>query len=493
MASIDVKAEDGEEAVPPPPETVHFPRRAQRKLSTKCEACDKEADDGWTVRSVYYCADCWHKWNPNLVKPEKAMSSSFCRKRPKTEHDQRDRIQPRRFGFGYGCRCCGDDDWDWDSYYNGEDDDGWNDGNYEDDSGDKSNSTRFQPWFVSQPDPLELRGLGYIDAHLHLDCLLQNRANGGPGWDSKQRLCKYFLSEWGCHLGDSCQFAHGEETREPRVPLKKEEVEDYFKDIASFVRATQDDSKPATHSSLLCMVTSCCELDSIPDTQIICEMADKLCPGSVLVTIGCHPHNYRWYNEAMENRLLQVLETSRKHVIAWGECGLDYYKNYDESLDPVQRERMVEVFARQARLAVERQLPIVVHSRDAPDDTCRVFRECCPRDHKVYIHAFQGTQEAMWRMLELMPNSIFSVSGMAMMSTPNEAVVDVARYCPLDRMVLETDAPYLAMDSRIVPRLAEKVAELKNEVNTTSVTAAEVLKATTENSKRFYNLQDRLS
>merc|ERR1712217_267882 len=157
----------------------------------------------------------------------------------------------------------------------------------------------------------------------------------------------------------------------------------------------------------------------------------------------------------------------------------DYYKNFYDAEEPECKAQMVEVFSRQASLAAARKLPLVVHSRDAEEDTMQVLRDCLPIDHKVHIHAYQGTVAMMKEALELMPNCIFGVSGMIMLAYPVESAVEAARNCPLDRLVLETDAPYLATGPGDIPKLAAEVAKIKG------VTVEQVLEATSANSERI--------
>merc|ERR1712187_498036 len=182
----------------------------------------------------------------------------------------------------------------------------------------------------------------------------------------------------------------------------------------------------------------------------------------------------------MGARIIAELEACGPRAVAVGECGLDYCKNYDQSLEPEERKKMIEVFARQARVAAARKLPLVVHSRDAEEDTMQVLRDCLPSDHKVHIHAYQGTVAMMKEALDLMPNCIFGVSGMIMLAYPVESAVEAARHCPLDRLVLETDAPYLATGPGDIPKLAAEVAKIKG------VTVEQVLEATSANSERIY-------
>eukprot|EP00435_Cladocopium_sp_Y103_P071090 s130_g36.t1 len=147
----------------------------------------------------------------------------------------------------------------------------------------------------------------------------------------------------------------------------------------------------------------------------------------------------------------------------------------------LKRARMMDVFARQIRMGVDHDLPVVVHAREADADTLDVLKRFLPKQHKVYIHAYQGGQEMMRETLMEFPNCIFGVSSMVWCS---EGAKATAIHCPLERMVLETDAPYLAKEPFEIPSLAEKIAELKG------TTMQEVLKVTLDVSEKFYGLGD---
>merc|ERR1719443_1893891 len=91
---------------------------------------------------------------------------------------------------------------------------------------------------------------------------------------------------------------------------------------------------------------------------------------------------------------------------------------------------MIDVFAAQARLSATRGLPLVVHTREAEDDTLRVLRDCVPRDHKVHVHAFQGSVGMMRETLEMLPNCVFGVSGMLTLAWPPDCAIEIGRRSP---------------------------------------------------------------
>eukprot|EP00434_Breviolum_minutum_P006481 symbB.v1.2.005722.t1/scaffold336.1/size226184/7 len=201
-------------------------------------------------------------------------------------------------------------------------------------------------------------------------------------------------------------------------------------------------------------------------------------------TLGCHPHDYRDFTPEAEKQLREAIVAFGKRLVAVGECGLDYWKNFDERCDETERARMLDVFARQIRMGVDYDLPVVVHARDADADTLEVMKRFLPKEHKVYIHAYQGGQEMMREALLEFPNCIFGVSSMVWCS---EGAKITALHCPLDRMVLETDAPYLASEPFEIPALAQKVAELKG------ITMQEVLRVTLDVSSRLARVLQRMS
>ena len=107
---------------------------------------------------------------------------------------------------------------------------------------------------------------------------------------------------------------------------------------------------------------------------------------NVFASVGVHPHDARLYDEKAENHLIELVKSSEK-VIAWGEIGLDFY--YDHSPRDVQRE----VFRKQIRTARELNLPIIIHSRDADDETVEILtEECSGEDFRGGImHCFGGS------------------------------------------------------------------------------------------------------
>eukprot|EP00929_Paragymnodinium_shiwhaense_P015116 TRINITY_DN12313_c0_g1_i2.p1 TRINITY_DN12313_c0_g1~~TRINITY_DN12313_c0_g1_i2.p1 ORF type:complete len:579 (+),score=137.41 TRINITY_DN12313_c0_g1_i2:134-1870(+) len=203
----------------------------------------------------------------------------------------------------------------------------------------------------------------------------------------------------------------------------------------------------------------------------------------VYASFGCHPKSSLFYDSKMEGQILACLDACGKKAVAWGEFGLDFsHAYYGKSCQ--NRRIQKEVFCRQLTLALQRQLPLVIHSRDADRDTLRVFSAHVPRHWRCHIHSYRGGVPLMEVMLDGWTHVYFGFSGLVTMGDPQQQ--DLIRNCPLDRMLLETDAPYLPVyDTSFshpghVVAIARAVAELKG------VTTKEVLMVTRENARVMY-------
>src|SRR2546423_2475685 len=155
---------------------------------------------------------------------------------------------------------------------------------------------------------------------------------------------------------------------------------------------------------------------------------------NIYAAVGVHPHDAKLFNDGAEKLLLDLVSQSER-VIACGEIGLDYH--YDHSPRDVQRE----VFRRQLRLARKAELPVIIHSREADDDTIRIIREELSGDDRAGVmHCFGGSLQMARDAIELG----FHISFAGNLTFKNaEGLRDIARQLPLDRLLIETDCPYL--------------------------------------------------
>ena len=156
---------------------------------------------------------------------------------------------------------------------------------------------------------------------------------------------------------------------------------------------------------------------------------------SVFAAVGVHPHDARLYTDAAEQHLIDLINSSEK-VIAWGEIGLDFY--YDHSPRDVQ----TEVFRRQIRTAKSLNLPIIIHSRDADDETVEVLHEECSHENfrGGIMHCFGGTAQMAQDLMEI--GFLISFAGNVTFKKA-ENLRDAARVVPLEKLLIETDCPFL--------------------------------------------------
>jgi len=154
----------------------------------------------------------------------------------------------------------------------------------------------------------------------------------------------------------------------------------------------------------------------------------------VWATMGLHPHEASHGVGDLERALAVELGTGNGVVVAVGECGFDYH--YEHSPRAAQRD----AFAAQVELARRHDLALVVHARDAWDDTLDVLRGVGP-PNRVVLHCFTGGPDEARRCLDL--GAFLSFSGIVTFKGAQD-VRDAAALCPLDRLMVETDAPFLA-------------------------------------------------
>ena len=201
----------------------------------------------------------------------------------------------------------------------------------------------------------------------------------------------------------------------------------------------------------------------------------------IYAAIGIHPHDADSYNEKIEQELIALSKEDK--VVALGEIGLDYY--YDNSPREVQKE----VFERQLELAHSLNLPIVIHSREATKDTFDRIKnhlEKYPED-KVLIHCFSGSLETMKEYIRL---GCYIALGGAVTFKNARVPKEVAIEVPLDRLLLETDSPYLTPEplrgKRNEPAYVRYVGDFI--ANLRKMNLYDLLEKTAENTKEFYGI-----
>ena len=201
---------------------------------------------------------------------------------------------------------------------------------------------------------------------------------------------------------------------------------------------------------------------------------------SVYTAIGTHPHDARFYDDKAEEKIKTLVQ--REHVLAWGEIGLDFH--YDNSPRDVQ----VAVFRRQLRAARECDLPVVIHTREAEPETIDILKsEYEGAERRGVFHCFSGTKDLAQRALEL--GFMISFSGIVTFKKA-EDLRAVAREVPLDRLLIETDCPYLTpipyRGKRNEPAYVVEVARCLAGIHGMDV--AEIGRVTSDNFRSFFKI-----
>ena len=167
-------------------------------------------------------------------------------------------------------------------------------------------------------------------------------------------------------------------------------------------------------------------------------------------------------------------------VVAIGEVGLDYYRNFS------RQENQQPLFISLIELAKESALPLVLHSRQAEEDTLKILKQYLPL--QAVVHCFSGSEQFLRDCLEL---GFFVSFTCNVTYKKAENLRNTLKAAPLERIMLETDCPYLSPEGQrgkrnepsSVKLLAEEVAKIKG------ISVEEVAEVTTANAKRFFNLQ----
>lgn len=201
---------------------------------------------------------------------------------------------------------------------------------------------------------------------------------------------------------------------------------------------------------------------------------------NVYCTQGIHPHDARLWNDAVESKIITNLKNEK--VLAVGEIGLDFHYNHSP------KDKQIEVFSKQIEIAIENELPVVIHTRDADEETLDVLRKYQGQmKRKGVIHSFTSG-------IELAKQAIswgFYLGFNGIITFKNATNVrEVLEITPIDKVLLETDAPFLTPDPyrgrenapHYLPFVAQKVSEVKN------LEIKKVLQETYQNSLTLFQI-----
>lgn len=234
----------------------------------------------------------------------------------------------------------------------------------------------------------------------------------------------------------------------------------------------------AREAGVEAFVTIGCDLAT---SQAAVALGDRY--PSVYASIGVHPHEVKhigggWYDEF--RRLAE-----HTHVVAYGEIGLDYH--YNHSSPKEQRER----FREQVALARELKLPLIIHTREAQEDTIAILKEEMASDVGGVFHCFSGDAWLAKDALDLG----FYLSFSGILTFQNATMLrDIAKTVPLDRLLIETDCPYLTPvphrgkrnEPAYVSFVAQQLAHIHS--NDPNLSIDTIGRITTDNAKRLFKI-----
>lgn len=225
------------------------------------------------------------------------------------------------------------------------------------------------------------------------------------------------------------------------------------------------------------IMNSCSGIDDIPN---LFELSEKY--PFIYLSVGVHPHEVTNLSEKDMDKLKEACVNTK--VKAIGEIGLDYFYDYSP------RDLQKKWFIRQIELAKEVNMPIVIHDRDAHADTMDILKTEDVRDIGGEFHCYAGSVEMAREILDW---GMYIAFGGSLTFKKSVKPVEVAKYVPLDRILIETDSPYLTPEphrgkrnsSLYIKYVAEKLAEIKG------IAVEEIEHITTENAKRCFKITER--
>ncbi|HPJ68370.1 MAG TPA: TatD family hydrolase [Desulfobacteraceae bacterium] len=246
-------------------------------------------------------------------------------------------------------------------------------------------------------------------------------------------------------------------------------------DMKDFDKDREEVFKRAKDGGITHIVTIGIDLESSLDAVRLSKEYDF-----IYATVGCHPHNADTCTSEILDRLAQT--ASETKVRAWGEIGLDFFRNRSS------RESQLKVFRKQLELSDSLGLPVVIHDREAHDDVLSILKKMGKGDKKGIIHCFSGDVDMAFELIDM--GYYISIPGTVTFNKAHQ-VKKVASVIPLDRMLIETDCPFLAPvpkrgkrnEPLFVNYTAKEIADLRN------VPFEEIARATSDNAKIIFNLE----
>lgn len=207
-------------------------------------------------------------------------------------------------------------------------------------------------------------------------------------------------------------------------------------------------------------------------------------PGFLYSTAGMHPHHASDYDESSATLIRELADAGQ--IVAVGECGLDYFRNFSP------RDAQLEAFRSQLDIATDTGLPVFLHQRDAHDDFVEVLEPALPKLSRAVAHCFTGEHESLREYLAM--GLYIGVTGWICDERRGTHLKEIVSIVPDDRLMIETDAPYL-LPRTIAPKPRSRrnepmhlVEVLRTVAEARGQSMAHVAAITTANAERFFDL-----
>lgn len=209
-------------------------------------------------------------------------------------------------------------------------------------------------------------------------------------------------------------------------------------------------------------------------------------PGALFATAGVHPHHASEYDDVSDTRIRELVKQDA--VVAVGECGLDYFRNFSP------RDAQISAFERQLDVAADTGLPLFLHQRDAHQDFRAIIKSAHGRFSRAVAHCFTGDETALRNYVDL--DLYIGITGWICDERRGRSLYDIVKLIPDNRLMIETDAPYLLprtlrpkpksrrSEPCHLPEVLRVVAEARDQ------SSELVAQLTTENAVRFFDLPD---
>ena len=195
-------------------------------------------------------------------------------------------------------------------------------------------------------------------------------------------------------------------------------------------------------------------------------------------TYGIHPHEAK--NDKVTTKLIINEINENTKIIGIGETGLDFYYNHSDKADQITS------LEEHIKASIELDIPLIIHSRNAEDETLEIFNKYKNYDLKILMHCFTGSRKFAEKLLNL--NAYFSASGIITFKNSID-LQETFKFLPLEKVLIETDSPFLAPvpnrgkknEPSFVKYTAEKLADIKE------ISKSDLIKATTSNFNKLFN------